>query len=85
MLLQDDFDYGDIVSPFGHEKSEEPRSDKNSEKFAYPEQNMGNLQDEVRPAEVTPVEEVGLSWSMFEKVKELGVGSFGVVHLVKCN
>lgn len=26
----------------------------------------------------------GPSWSMFEKVKELGVGSFGVVYLVKC-
>jgi hypothetical protein len=24
------------------------------------------------------------SWSMFEKIKELGVGSFGVVYLVKC-
>ena len=24
------------------------------------------------------------SWAMFEKVKELGVGSFGVVYLVKC-
>ena len=24
------------------------------------------------------------SWSMFEKVRELGVGSFGVVYLVKC-
>ena len=24
------------------------------------------------------------SWLMFEKVRELGVGSFGVVYLVKC-
>ncbi len=24
------------------------------------------------------------SWSMFEKIKELGVGSFGTVYLVKC-
>ena len=24
------------------------------------------------------------SWTMFEKVRELGVGSFGVVYLVKC-
>ena len=24
------------------------------------------------------------SWAMFEKVRELGVGSFGVVYLVKC-
>lgn len=24
------------------------------------------------------------SWTMFEKVKELGMGSFGVVYLVKC-
>ena len=24
------------------------------------------------------------SWDMFEKIKELGVGSFGVVYLVKC-
>jgi hypothetical protein len=24
------------------------------------------------------------SWSMFEKIKELGVGTFGVVYLVKC-
>jgi len=45
---------------------------------------MGNLQDEARPVEV-PNDKPGLSWSMFEKVKELGVGSFGVVHLVKCN
>jgi serine/threonine protein kinase len=25
-----------------------------------------------------------VSWRMFEKVKELGIGSFGVVYLVKC-
>jgi hypothetical protein len=25
------------------------------------------------------------SWTMFEKIKELGVGSFGKVYLVKCN
>lgn len=24
------------------------------------------------------------TWDMFEKIKELGVGSFGVVYLVKC-
>jgi hypothetical protein len=24
------------------------------------------------------------SWNMFEKIKELGVGSFGTVYLVKC-
>jgi hypothetical protein len=24
------------------------------------------------------------TWEMFEKIKELGVGSFGVVYLVKC-
>lgn len=24
------------------------------------------------------------SWEMFEKISELGVGTFGVVYLVKC-
>lgn len=82
--MQDDFDFGDMLSPFGHEQSEEGKSVKEDGKYDPILQNMGNLQDEARPVEV-PNDKPGLSWSMFEKVKELGVGSFGVVYLVKCN
>lgn len=84
VLLQDDFDFGDMVSPFGHEKSDEGNTYMYTSGITEPQQNMGNLQGEVRSVEA-PAEEVGLSWSMFEKVKELGEGSFGKVHLVKCN
>jgi hypothetical protein len=36
--------------------------------------------------DIYPIDEVVTdpTWSMFEKIKELGVGTFGVVYLVKC-
>jgi hypothetical protein len=46
-----------------------------------PKRPNGEIEEQ-QPSLDTQVSEP--SWEMFEKIKELGVGSFGVVYLVKC-